>query len=311
MLITWIVVAVAGFGLAMVASRWAVQQAAMLAYGTSIPPFIIGITFFAVGTDVPEIANSVMASLVGHGDLNVGDSVGSVMTQITLVLGLLPFFGGTFVVGPYRASIVSLLTIAALILGAFLVADGYLSRLDALLLLLAWVAATALAWRYSPPESEPVMIAPNHNRLFHAVMVMLSLLLVAAGAGAAVKGITELSGQLGVPEYLISFFGSSIGTSLPELVVDITALRRGQRDIAFGDITGSCLVDASLSIAAGPLFFPTLVTARLAVLGAVVAIGAVFFSSLLIWLRRKHDRWSGTFMLVLYGIIYVVMLRWR
>ena len=185
MLITWIVVAVAGFGLAMVASRWAVQQAAMLAYGTSIPPFIIGITFFAVGTDVPEIANSVMASLVGHGDLNIGDSVGSVMTQITLVLGLLPFFGGTFVVGPYRASIVSLLTIAALILGAFLVADGYLSRLDALLLLLAWVAATALAWRYSPPESEPVMIAPNHNRLFHAVMVMLSLLLVAAGAGAA------------------------------------------------------------------------------------------------------------------------------
>ena len=311
MLITWIFVAVAGFGLAMVASRWAVQQAAMLAYGTSLPPFIIGITFFAIGTDIPEITNSVLASLSGHGDLNVGDSVGSVMTQITLILGLLPFFGGSFAVGPYRASIVSLLAIAALVIGALLVADGYLSRLDAVLLLLTWAAATAVAWRYTPPESEPVMLAPKRNRVFHAVMVILSLLLVAAGAGAAVKAITELSTQLGVPEYLISFFGASIGTSLPELVVDITALRRGQRDIAFGDVTGSCLVDSSLSVAAGPLFFPTAVTARLAVKGAVVAIVAMFLASFIIWLRRKHDRWSGALLLGLYAIIYVVMLAWR
>lgn len=308
---TWIFVAVAGFGLAMIASRWAVQQAAMLAYGTTIPPFLIGITFFAIGTDVPEIANSVVASMVGHGDLNVGDSVGSVMTQITLVLGLLPFFGGSFVVGRYRASTVSLLTIAALILGIFLVKDGYLSQWDAVAFLLIGIGATAIAWHYSPPESEPVMIAPKHRRVYHALMVMLCLLLVAAGAGAAVKGITELSMQMGVPEYLISFFGSSIGTSLPELVVDITALRRGQRDIAFGDVTGSCLVDATFSIAAGPLFFPTAVTARLAVVGAIVAIGAVFLASFVIWLRRKHDRWSGAFLLVLYGIIYAVMLAAR
>ena len=98
--------------------------AGKLAHGLSIPPFIIGVTFFAVGTDIPEIANSVMASLAGHGDLNVGDSIGSVVTQITLVLGLFPFLGGRFVVGRYRAVATSSLTIAALLIGAFLVADG-------------------------------------------------------------------------------------------------------------------------------------------------------------------------------------------
>jgi cation:H+ antiporter len=310
-MLTWIFVAVAGFGIALLASRTAVQQAAKLAYGFSIPPFIIGVSFFAFGTDVPEIANSVMASLAGHGDLNVGDSVGSVVTQITLIFGLLPFLGGKFEVGRYRASIISLLTIVALALGAWLVADGYLSRLDGVFLLVIWIATTSIAWRYAPAESEPVMVGPGGRLAFHATMVILSLLLVAAGAGSAVKALTELSSAFGVPEYLISFFGSSIGTSLPELLVDVTALRQGQRDLAFGDITGSCLVDASLSIGAGPLIAPTAVTAALALRGAGVAMIVMFVASFIIWLRRKHDRLSGSLLLLLYVAVYVAMIKMR
>lgn len=303
-----VLVVIAGFGLAMMASRLAVRQAGKLAHGLSIPPFIIGVTFFAVGTDIPEIANSVMASLAGHGDLNVGDSIGSVVTQITLVLGLFPFLGGRFVVGRYRAVATSSLTIAALLIGAFLVADGDLTRLDAGLLVLTWAIATAALWRYAPPRSEPVVVVPGQRRVFHAVMVILGLLLVGVGAGAALKGLIELSTGLGVPEYLISFFGSSIGTSLPELVVDITALRRGERDLAFGDVTGSCLVDSSLSVGIGPLIAPTAVTAALAVRGAVAAISVMFLTSFVLWVRQKHDRWSGAFLLLLYAAVYVMLL---
>lgn len=303
-----VLVVIAGFGLAMMASRLAVLQAGKLAHGLSIPPFIIGVTFFAVGTDIPEIANSVMASLAGHGDLNVGDSIGSVVTQITLILGLFPFLGGRFVVGRYRAVATSSLTIAALLIGAFLVADGDLTRLDAGLLVLTWAIATAALWRYVPPRSEPVVVVPGQRRVFHAVMVILGLLLVGVGAGAALKGLIELSTGLGVPEYLISFFGSSIGTSLPELVVDITALRRGERDLAFGDVTGSCLVDSSLSVGIGPLIAPTAVTAALAVRGAVAAISVMFLTSFVLWVRQKHDRWSGAFLLLLYAAVYVMLL---
>lgn len=238
----------------------------------------------------------------------VGDSVGSVVPQITLILGLLPFFGGKFEVGRYRAGIISILTILTLAIGAVLVADGFLSRLDAAQLLLTWVGSTAFAWRYAPPESEPVMVAPSHNRSFHAAMVILGLLLVGAGAGATVKALTELAMIFGAPEYLISFFGSSIGTSLPELVVDITALRRGQRDLAFEDVTGSCLVDISLSIAAGPLIAPTAVTASLALRGAGVAISVMFSASFIIWLRRKHDRRSGALLPMLYAAVYIVLI---
>jgi len=303
----WFFTAIAGFALALMASRWAVQQGAMLAEGSSLPPFVIGVTFMAIGTDVPEIANSVMASLAGHGDLNVGDSVGSVATQITLILGLLPFAAGKFEIGRNRVAIVGVLTIAALGIGAYLVADGFLSRMDAATLLLVWAAATTVLWRFAPPRSEPLMVAPVHSKVFHAVLLILCLLLVGAGAGAAVKSLVELSQALHVPEYLISFFGSSIGTSLPELIVDFTALRKGQRDLAIGDVTGSCLVDATLSIAAGPLIAPGVVTAAFAVRGAKVAMGAMFLASLLLWARRRHDRWSGMFLLFLYAATYIFL----
>ena len=90
---------VAGFAVTIIASRSAVGEAQKLAAGTRIPPFVLGITLVAIGTDLPEIANSIVASISGHGDINVGDSVGSAATQSTLVLGLLPFLGGAIAIG--------------------------------------------------------------------------------------------------------------------------------------------------------------------------------------------------------------------
>lgn len=307
-IIFWTAVAVAGFGLATFSAQWAVRHASMLVYGQSLPPFFIGITFFAIGTDIPEISNSVIASIAGHGDLNVGDSIGSVVAQISLVLGILPFAGGAFKVGRFHSSIVILLTIAALGLGALLVSDGKLSRMDAIGLLTAWVAATAVSWRFVPSQADPVMAAPTHPRFYHAVIVITALLLVGAGTGAAVKAVVEMSALIGVPEYIISFFGSAIGTSMPELIVDITALRSGQRYLAFGDIVGSCLVDATLSVGIGPLIVPTMVTAALAVRGAVIAMVVMFLAGAIIWIRGRHDRWSGALLLMIYAAVYAALL---
>lgn len=307
-IIFWTAVAVLGFGLATLSAQWAVRHASMLAYGQSLPPFFIGITFFAIGTDIPEISNSVIASMVGHGDLNVGDSIGSVVAQISLVLGILPFAVGAFKVGRFHSSIVVLLTIAALGLGALLVSDGKLSRMDAIGLLTAWVAATAVSWRFVPPQADPVVAAPTHHRFYHAAIVVIALLLVGAGTWAAVKAVVEMSALIGVPEYIISFFGSAIGTSMPEMIVDITALRSGQRYLAFGDIVGSCLVDATLSVGIGPLIFPTMVTAALAVRGAVIAMVVMFLAGAIIWIRRRHDRWSGVLLLMIYAAVYAALL---
>ncbi|MBM3997487.1 MAG: hypothetical protein FJ303_25575 [Planctomycetes bacterium] len=112
----------------------------------------------------------------------------------------------------------------------------------------------------------------------------------------------------GVPEYILSFFVASIGTSLPELVVELTAISKGQNEIAIGDALGSCLVDGSLSIAIGPLLFPTEVTMSLVVRGAAIAASTMVLIVLLVGLRGKLDRLAGAALLGAYVAAYFVFL---
>jgi cation:H+ antiporter len=113
----------------------------------------------------------------------------------------------------------------------------------------------------------------------------------------------------GVPEFVLAFFGASLGTSAPEVMVDITALLRGAPGIALGDALGSSLVDSTLSIGVGPLLFPAEVTPRLAVVGSVYSLLAVAAVGAVLVVRRRHDRTSAFVLLALYALSYVVLIR--
>lgn len=142
-----------------------------------------------------------------------------------------------------------------------------------------------------------------------AGIVLLSLTFVGFGATVAVRALVRLAELAGVPEFVLAFSGASIGTSSPELVVDITALLRGAPGIVLGDALGSSLVDSTLSIGAGPLLFPAEVTPRLASAGSVYSLVAVATVGTVLGLRRRHDRASAVVLLALYALSYVVPLR--
>jgi cation:H+ antiporter len=307
-MILWVPALIVGLLVALLASRIAVDRAAALAAGSKIPPFVVGITLLAVGTDLPEIANSIAASIADHGDLNVGDSVGSAATQATLVLGLLPFFAGTFTVGARRVVRIAAVTVAALLLGAWMMSDGHLGRLDALILIGGWVAGSVVVWRDLPAGSEPAMPVRVGKRTTHALVAVATLLAVGAGASAAVWGFINIAAEFSVPEYLLAFFAASIGTSLPELVVDVTALRRGERDLAVGDLFGSSFVDSTLSIGVGPMVAPTAITRSLAVTGSLVAAGAIALVAILVASRDRLNRPLGAVILLIYAAFYAVLL---
>jgi cation:H+ antiporter len=305
----WLLSGVVGFIVMVAACRFAIHHAAAVAEKLRAPPFLIGITLVAVGTDMPELFNSIMSSYLGHGDINVGDSTGSVFTQGS-ILGLFPFFAGS-VLRVERRDIILLpsLTIIGLATGVLLMADGALGRSDALILIFIWVVLTAVAWRYGTvaPDTPTSEVAAG-GALRHAALALVGLAVVGGAAAVVVFAIVSISAAIGVPEYILSFFGASIGTSLPELVVEFTALRRGQRDIAIGDALGSCLVDATLSVAAGPLLFPTPVTASLAIRGAIIAAVMMLLVGALLGVRGKLDRISGAFLIVGYILAYFVLI---
>jgi cation:H+ antiporter len=208
-----------------------------------------------------------------------------------------------------QVGIVTVLTAAGLGLTALVSSDGYLSRLDGLLLVSLWVIAIVIVYSVlgndgvdEPPE---VRIRGVSRQV---AVVLVALLVVGFGATIAVRALVDLAETVGVPEFILAFFGASLGTSAPEIAVDLTALARGAPGIALGDALGSSLVDSTLSIGIGPIVAPASVTARFAVVGSLYALAAVVLvGSVLMW-RRRHDRRSAAVCLAAYLLAYVVVI---
>jgi cation:H+ antiporter len=291
------------------ASELAVSYTRALAAGLGAPPFVVGVVLVAVGTDLPEIANSIASHLQGEGDVNVGDSVGSTLTQYTFVLGLFPFVAGALVISRRQVGLVTVLTTAGLGLATLFVLDGRLARLEGVALIAAWGAATVATTKLLTAGAGDDPPGVRHDGKLAQTLVALGALgLVGAGATVAVHSLVRLAETLGVPEFLLAFFGASVGTSMPEVLVDVTALRRGAPGIALGDALGSSLVDSTLSIGAGPAVAPADVTTRLAVVGTLYTLAAVAIVGAILALRRRHDRLSAFMLIALYALSYAVLL---
>ncbi len=306
---TSILLIVGGLTAAILASRVVVDRARAIVAGTAISPFVVGLILLAFGTDLPEIANSVAASLSGHGDINVGDSIGSAVTQSTLVLALLPLIGGAFAVERRDAVSTGGATVLALLLGAGLMRDGDLTRIDGLLLVVFWALASYAVFKVAPPEQLELPIEEQPPR---RTMTWLeaagALAVVGGGAFAAVQGFVGIAENMELPEYVVSFFLASIGTSLPELVVDATALRKGEREMAIGGLLGASLLDASVSIGSGPIIAPNDVTAELALRGSLVGAVVLGVVAVVLAWRRKHDWRSAVLFFLLYAAFFPVLL---
>jgi cation:H+ antiporter len=285
----------------------AVEHSTIIAFALGISPLMIGLLVVSLGTDFPEIMNSFISSALGHGDINVGDSLGSVLAQMTLVLGLLPFVGCCFKVSREEIVVLGGCEILALIASVSMVEKGYYSWLNAVFLIASWPILMLIT---KSVIKKPEFRSHADNRLiFHIFAAILGFVGVAIGSFIVVQSVITTSRFLYVPEYLISFFVVAIGTSLPELVVDLTAIRKGQFEIAIGDAIGSCLVDAGFSIGIGALFFAplNLTNGRIAeITGLYALFGSIIVISMLA-LRRKLDKKAGLLFIIIYLFSYLTL----
>lgn len=306
MVILWIPAVLAALALALLGSRQTLRAAQALAVRLGMSPFLIGMTVVAFGTDLPEMANSITASATDHGDINVGDSIGSVVTQMTLVLAILCLIRP---IPRDRRQIASagLVTVLAILVGAMLLSDGHLGRYDGLTLLAFWLVGTLGVQRVGHVD------VPQQHELFASGLFALlrdlfvGLAAVAGGSVVVVLGFTELADLFGVPEYASSFLVLSLGTSLPELFIDSTALRQGDSQLAMGDIVGSSFVDATVSLGIGPALFPVAVSSSAAI-GSVLTAAIIGATVLFLLSRKIHDRRSAVVLFALYVVAYGVIV---
>jgi len=306
-----IILAVSAFlgGVALLAysSDKAVRHSVSIASALRISPLMIGLIVVSLGTDLPEIVNSITSSAMGHGDINVGDSFGSVLVQITLVLGLVALLGGTFRVKRNEIAVIGSCELLALIAAVSMVEKGYISRMNAIFLVASFPLLMLIVKNVVKKEYAMEQGDSDPKLLRHFVIAVIGYVGVAIGAYVVVNSVVALSAEAHIPEYLISFFVVAIGTSLPELAVDLTAVRRKQYEIAIGDAIGSCIVDAGLSIGIGPLIFPITVSARLAETTGLYALLASIVVLFALAIRQKLDRKAGVFFIILYGLSYSIL----
>jgi len=307
-----IFVLIGGLSLIVSSSIVAVKHSAILAAALGVSPLVIGVSLVSIGTDIPEIFNSIVSCALGHGDINVGDSVGSDLTQLTLVFGLLPLITGVIWVHRKDIIILGSCEILSLVLIFTLVEKGYFTRLDAIFMIgclgiFIWLIYNAnkesLLQRLEMIEK----IEAPKKKEYHLLIAALGFGGVAISAFMIVESVIVISSVLKVHEYIISFFIVAIGTSLPELAVDINALRLKHHEIAIGDIVGSCIVDSTLSIGIGLALFPQKVTASLAVPTVLYTLAASFIVFITIAVRRKVDKKAGILFISLYFMSYVFL----
>lgn len=293
-----------------VSSDKAVEQMLNLAQIMGLSTFTIGFIIASLGSDLPEIINSFISSYLGHGDITVGNGYGSVMTQITLILGIIPFFCTFCRLIPSTFKYVGAVEVIGLFISIFLTADGNVSRIDGILLVLVWAVSMIVLRSFVEQEiivDESVALDKPEDNITKMVMwLIIGFGGVGLGSYAVIESTISLSRYLGVSEYLISFFMLSIGTSLPELVVGISAIKKRHFDLAVGDIIGSCIVDSTLAIGVGPIFFPIDVSGTIILgTGLYAAFVSTVVVAVLTW-KSVNDKQTGALFILLYLGSYLV-----
>lgn len=240
-----------GIGLLILGADLLVRGASQLAIAAGISPLVIGLTVVAFGTSSPELAVGVQAAAASQGSIALGNVVGSNIANVLLILGLSALIA-PLTVAPQLIRQEVPITIAASVLVLLLGLDGRVSRLDGALLLAGLLLYMAFTFVQARKESARVQAAyaegldgdpgPARRRWpVHVLSVVVGLAMLTLGARWLVDGAVAFATVLGVSELVIGLTIVAVGTSLPEIAASVIASMRGERDIAVGNVIGSCI----------------------------------------------------------------------
>jgi cation:H+ antiporter len=236
------------FGLALLvwsADRF-VEGAASSARHFGMPPLLIGMLIVGFGTSAPEMVVSVLAASQGNPGIALGNAFGSNIANIALILGLTAIISPIAVQSQVlRRELPALVAVTALV--AWQLADGELSRLDAVSLLLVFAALMSWTIWQGTRRTGDALGEGMERELENDVMplaraafwLVFGLALLILSSRILVWGAVEIARGMGVSDLIIGLTIVAIGTSLPELVSSVIAARKGEHDIALGNIIGS------------------------------------------------------------------------
>ncbi|MDF3350582.1 calcium/sodium antiporter [Sulfitobacter sp. KE34] len=254
--------------------EYLVRGAVALAQRVGLSPLVIGLTVVGFGTSAPELVTSVQAALLGAPDIALGNVVGSNIANILLILGLAAVIAPVAISGRSFARDGTVMLAASLLcLGTVLL--GQVDRLAGGVALVGLAAYLIYTFRSDRSGAEPMEPLPDQAPSWLALVWLLGgLLLTILSARFLITGAVALAQAVGLSEAVIGLTIVAVGTSMPELVTSVIAARRGQSDVALGNVVGSNIFNILGVLGITALIQPVGVAAQIATLDIWVMLGA-------------------------------------
>lgn len=305
------VLLIIGFALLVWGADKFVAGASAFARRLGVSPLLVGLTIVAFGTSAPELAVSLTAALQGANEIAVGNVVGSNLFNLLVVAGLSAVICPLVMDRTLLRRDWPLSVGAAALLLIFIAPDLKISRIEGLILLAIFAVVLGAQIRAAlknrdalETEEDEVLMPP----VMIGVNIVLGLACIIIGGQMAVNGATGIARMFGLSETLIGLTIVAIGTSLPELVTSLVAARKGQNEIAMGNVIGSNLFNILLILGVSSAITPIPVQATSIVDCIVlIAVSVIFY---LPAMRGKLGRFPGAVMALSY-VAYTVYLIMR
>lgn len=318
MIILSLVKLVVGFMLLVKGADLFVDGASSIAKKLRIPAFVIGLTIVAFGTSAPELAVSLTAALKGSNDIAIGNVVGSNIFNTLVVLGasaaITPIaVEKGMIKKDYPLSIIAavLLLILSLDMILFKAPAMTLGRIDGFILLVAFaffMYTTVKAGMDNRTEenAEDNTVVMSWGKAL--IFVVLGLAGIVFGGDLSVEGAKEIARAFGLSEALIGLTIVAFGTSLPELVTSVIAARKGESDIAVGNVIGSNIFNIFLILGVSAAISPMNVSSTY-LYDMIILIAVMALTYIPIAKTKKVNRGMGITMVVTYFIYtaYLIM----
>lgn len=344
---TWLnaVLFIVGLVLIIKGGDWFVDSASWIAEVLGVPKFVIGATIVSIATTLPEMIVSIAATIKGNVDMAAGNAIGSVTANTSIILGLfilvMPFTVKRKEFAP--KGILMFCASAALVLGCIftkvrlLTFEGEtqkyysLSTIGIIALIIIFIIffiENYISMKNSDVQVEPSPdniglqeeddIVPSKETATRADWIKNIAMFIFGAAGTVigaellVNAGTKLAEGIGVSQRIISVFAVAIGTSLPELVTTITALRKKEGALSVGNILGANIIDLTLILPICSIISmkngngALAVSASSVTIDMVICLAAIIIAVLPTIITKKFHRWQGAVTIIGY-LAYVIL----
>ena len=293
------VLLIVGFALLIKGADVFVEGASSIAKKFNVPPMVIGLTIVAMGTSAPEAAVSITSSLAGQNDMSVANVVGSNFFNILMVLGVSAIIAKL----PVQKDTIKKDTPFLILISALLVVLGFdstLSRFDGLMLLALFTYFLVDTVKSSIKQSKANLeansgstesaisldVATEENISMPKTLVLCAIGIVGIvlGGDLVVDAATTIATDFGMSANLVGLTIVAVGTSLPEFVTSIVAIKKGETEIAIGNVIGSNLFNILLVLGLAATINP--ITVSILALTDIIFMTAI---TVLLYLFMKKN----------------------